>query len=224
MSAIRHNVSPMKCFSIPAILLPRTQDGTHQPGSCPGVAVFGQQQSNMAAVSTWSQNGDLTQVKFCTAYDYTLAGSGRWDWFMGARDTGWIGAMGLIHGGTPWRRATLAGPGWWDWFMGVRHGSAQHWLERGDGINLWGRRRIMRVRSWVGVMGLIYRGPPWGARAWSGRYNWFLRACHGGARHWLDMGDGIDLWGCAMGVRDTSWMGLIHGGMLNDKVQYSCWI
>ena len=37
---------------------------------------------------------------------------------------------------------------------------------------------------------------------------------HGGAR--LDRGDGINLWGCAMGERDTGWigaMGLIHGGM-----------
>ena len=36
---------------------------------------------------------------------------------------------------------------------------------------------------------------------------------HGGAL--LDRGDGIDWWGCAMGVRDTGWireMGLIHGG------------
>ena len=36
---------------------------------------------------------------------------------------------------------------------------------------------------------------------------------HGGARHWLDRGDGIDSWGHAMGPCDTDWigaMGLIH--------------
>ena len=39
----------------------------------------------------------------------TLAGLGRWNCFMGTRDTGWSRAMGLIYGGV--------------W----------HWLERGDG-------------------------------------------------------------------------------------------
>ena len=30
---------------------------------------------------------------------------------IGACDIGWIGAMGLIHGGTSWGHATLAGSG-----------------------------------------------------------------------------------------------------------------
>ena len=83
-------------------------------------------------------------------------------WFMGAHDIGWIGAMGLIHGGTPWGCVTLAKSGWWvwligahitgwtgamgliyggeqhwHWFMGTRHGNAR--LDRGDGIEFWGR-------------------------------------------------------------------------------------
>ena len=42
---------------------------------------------------------------------------------------------------------------------------------------------------------------------------------------WLDRGGGIDLWEPAMGAHDTGWigpMGLIHGGVPNDKVLYAC--
>ena len=52
-----------------------------------------------------------------------------------------------------------------------------------------------------------------------------MGARHGGARHWLDLGEGIDSEGSAMGVCDTGWigaMGLIHGGVPNDKVLYGC--
>ena len=66
----------------------------------------------------------------------TLAGSGRWDWFMGARDIGWIWAMGLIHGGVPWGRATLAGSRQWVWLMGARD------------------------TGWTGAMGSIYGDVP----------------------------------------------------------------
>ena len=37
-----------------------------------------------------------------------------WGHAMGPRDTGWIGALGLIHGGLPWGHAALAGSGQWD--------------------------------------------------------------------------------------------------------------
>ena len=76
---------------------------------------------------------------------------------MGARDTGWTGAMGLIDGDVPWGYATLErGDGidlwgcvmgacnligidlWWH-TMGV-----QHWLDLGDGIDLWGRTMGVR--------------------------------------------------------------------------------
>ena len=44
----------------------------------------------------------------------TMAGSGRWNCFLGTRDTGWCRAVGLIYG------------------------SVWHWLERGDGIDSGG--------------------------------------------------------------------------------------
>ena len=86
---------------------------------------------------------------------------------MGVRNPGWIRAMGLIHGGL------------------------RHWLDRGDGIDLWGCATL------VGT----------------GRWHWFTGTRHGGAQ--LDWGDGIDLWGHAMGC-NTRWMwvmGLSYGGM-----------
>ena len=129
---------------------------------------------------------------------------------MGARDTGWTGAMGLIYGG------------------------ARHWLEWGDGTDLWGR--VMGVHDWIGEMGLIYGGTPWGCDTgwmWAmglsyggvpwGWWNWFVGESHGSARHWLDLGDGIDLCGHAMSARDTGWigaMGLVHGDVPNYKVMW----
>ena len=64
----------------------------------------------------------------------------------------------------------------------------------------------MGARDWIGMMELICRGAPWGVR------------------HWLDLGNGIDLLGRAMGAGNAGWigvMGLIHGGGPNDKVLYS---
>ena len=118
--------------------------------------------------------------------------------------------------------------------MGLINGGVRHWLERGNGIDLWGR--VMGVRDWIREMGLICGGTPWGLLHWLdvgfggvpweratgwGWWNWFVGESHGGARHWLDPGDGIDLIGCAMGARDTGWigaMGLIHGDVPNEKV------
>ena len=37
-----------------------------------------------------------------------------------------------------WGCTTLARSGRGDWFMWMRHGGAQHWLDRGDGIDSWG--------------------------------------------------------------------------------------
>ena len=221
---------------------------------------------------------------------------------MGICDTGWIGAMELFHGdtrhwlelgngvdlwrcvalaeqgdgidsgGLPWGHTTLAGWGWWDWFMGVCRGpwGMQHGLDRGDGIDLWdtswahdwigemgliwggtplgcdtgwdtswGRDWIKEMglicggtpwgcdTGWMWMMRLIYGGIPWGRATASGRWNWFVEANHGGAWHWVDLGEGIDLCGHIMRARDTGWIGvmeLIHGGVLNDKVLYGCWI
>ena len=50
--------------------------------------------------------------------------------------------------------------------------------------------------SWIGAMGSIHEGLPWGHATLAG------------------LGHGIDLWGCAMGVCDIGWigaMGLIYG-------------
>ena len=55
----------MWCFPIPTILLPRPQMERTYLGAVRGVAMFGQQQTNMAAISAWSQNGGLTQVESC---------------------------------------------------------------------------------------------------------------------------------------------------------------
>ena len=43
----------------------------------------------------------------------------------------------------------------------------------------------------------------------------------------IDLGDGIDFCGHAMGARDTGWigaMGFIYGSMPNDKILYGCWM
>ena len=47
----------------------------------------------------------------------------------------------------------------------------------------------MGERDWIGVMGLICGGAPWGVR------------------HRLDLGDGIDLWGHTIGAHSTGWIG-----------------
>ena len=120
----------------------------------------------------------------------TLAVSGRWGWFTGTchggarldrgdridlwvcakgtHVTGWIRAMGLNHG--------ICDTGWIG-AMELFHGHTRHWLERGNGVDLW------RCITLAGM----------------GWWDWFRRACHGGTRYWLDQGDGIDLWGCAVG-------------------------
>ena len=172
-----------------------------------------------------------------------------WGCAMGARDTGWIREIGLIHGGMrhwldrgdsidswghghgvmrhwldrgdgidSWGWATLAGSGQWHWFMGTRHGGAR--LDRGDGIYLGARHggaALAECGRWDWVMGACHGG----VRLWSGWWNWSVEESHGGARRWLDLDDGIDLCGRAMGARDTGWigaMGLIHGDVPNNKV------
>ena len=152
---------------------------------------------------------------------------------MGVRDPAWIGATGLIDGGSQhwldrgdgidlWGCATLAGTGLWHWFMGTRHGGARldrgdgidlwghamgvrHWLDVGDGIELWGC--AMGARDWIGVMELICGGEPWGCTTLtrSGRWDWFMWTRNGGARHWLDRGDGIDSLGRAK-WQSTIWL------------------
>ena len=231
----------------------------------------------------------------------SLAGSGRWDWITGICDTGWwIGAMELFHGdtrhwlewgngvdiwrcgalaeqgdgiksgGLPWGHTTLAGLRWWDRFMGVCRGTcntgwigamgliygihhgAHDWIgEMGliwGGTPLgcdtgwdtsWGRDWIKEMglicedttwgcdTGWMWMMRLMYRGFPWGRATGSGRWNWFVEANHGGAWHWLDLGEGIDLCGRIMRAHGTGWIGvmeMIHGGVSNDKVLYGCWI
>ena len=151
-----------------------------------------------------------------------VLGLQRWDWFVG----------------------------WWDWFMGICHGGIR--LDQGDGIDLWGHAigvwhwlyHVMGARDWIREMGLICSGTPWGATLigceW---WDWFMGVFHGGAQ--LDRGDGIDLWRRTMGhitlarygwgnwfmrarhEGNTGWigaMGLIHGGVSNDKVLHGCWM
>ena len=135
-----------------------------------------------------------------------LAGSGWWDWFLGARHGGtwhWLDRGNGIYLWGHAMRARNTGSGRWDWFMGARdlgwieamglnHGGAQHWLNRGDGIDLWGCTTLDG----------------------SGQWDWFMGARHGGAQHWLDQGNEIGSYGWGWGV----------GGMGGkDKVLYGCW-
>ena len=158
----------------------------------------------------------------------TLAGSGRWDWFMGAHDTGWIGAMGLIHGGSrhwldrgdgnvicggaPWGRATLAGPGRWDWLMGVCYGNT--WHCNGEMVLIYGNALWGRA-TWSGRWDWFVVAQHGGVtQAGSGRWDWFMGAHHGGAWHWLDLGNGIDSW------RRAEWQSTIW--LLNSNDDTMC--
>ena len=101
--------------------------------------------------------------------------------------------MGLIYGGVPWGHTTLAGLGRWDWFMGKCHGGAR--LDRGNGIDLWGR-----------AMGRA-------TLARSGQWDWVIGACHVGVQHWLDWAMGLIL-GVCYGAYNTGCigvMGLMYG-------------
>ena len=139
---------------------------------------------------------------------------GRWDWFMGTCDTGWMEVMKLVHGDTHhWlERGNGVDSGRWDWIMGICdtgwiramelfHGDTRHWLERGNGVDLW-----LCV-----------------AMAGTGWWDWFRGTCHGGTWHFLDQGDGIDLWGCAVGhaTRARHWgvtlAGTRHGGTTGSE-------
>ena len=164
----------------------------------------------------------------------TLAGSGWWDWFMGvcrgACNTGWIGAMGLIYG---IHHGHATGLGKWDWFEGARH-----W-----GVTLAGTRHggATGSKRWDWFVGARHGGATLAGCKW---WDWFMGVFHGsaqldramelicGGELWGRMtlarsGWGVDLCGHVMRAHDTGWIGvmeLIHGGVLNDKVLYGCWI
>ena len=77
--------------------------------------------------------------------------------------------------------------------MGACHGGTRHWLDLGDGIYLCGQAMGLCNTGWIGAMGLIQRGAPWGQVTLAGSGRWFR----------------------LMGSRDTGWtgaMGLIYGG------------
>ena len=147
----------------------------------------------------------------------TLAGAGKWGWFMAVWGTGWNGVMGLIQGAC--------------------HRGTWHWLDQGDGIDLWGcavghatragsgrwdwfMGYVMGAHDWIGEMGLICGGEPWGRMtlARSGWGDWFMWARHEGVRHWLDWGYGIDPWA------RVEWQSTIWLLNVNDKVLYGCWM
>ena len=126
----------------------------------------------------------------------TLAGSGRWDWFIGVRHGGKQPWLDRGDGFDSWGLVTLARPGRWDWFIG----GVGHWLERGDGIDLWGCVMGAPTGSGDGI-DFVEARHGGGTLAGCGRWNWLMGASHGGAR--LDRGNGIDLRGSAMGANDT---------------------
>ena len=101
----------------------------------------------------WLDQGDGINLWGCAVGHATQAGSGRWDWFMryvmGAHD--WIGAMGLIWGGTPLGCDAGCDTSWGhDWIreMGLICGGTPWRCDTG----------------WMWIMRLIYRGIPWGAQ------------------------------------------------------------
>ena len=55
---------------------------------------------------------------------------------MVAYDTGCIRAMGLIYRDVSWGRPTGCDTGWIG-AMELFHGDMRHWLERGNGFDLW---------------------------------------------------------------------------------------
>ena len=143
----------------------------------------------------------------------SLAGSGRWDWIMGICDNGWIGAMELFHG------------------------DMRHWLEQGNGVDLWwcvalagtgdgidsgglpwGHTTltgsgwwdwyVMGAYDWIGEMGLIWGGTPLGCDA-----GWDMSWGHDWIR---EMGLLCGLWDCGYGI--DPW------GVSNGKVLYGCWM
>ena len=198
----------------------------------------------------------------------------------GICDTGWIGAMGLIYGGV------------WHWLNGVMGliqgglaiGGTRHWLDQGDGIDLWdvpwgmqhgldwgdgidlwdtswahdwigkmgliwgatplgcdtgwdmswGRNWIKEMglisggtpwgcdTGWMWMMRLIYGGIPWGRATGLGRWNWFVEGNHGGAWHWLDLGEGIDLYGHVMRARHEG--PTLAGLGLWNWFMVACWM
>ena len=155
---------------------------------------------------------------------------------MGSPD--WIGVIESICGGVPWGRRSLAGSGRWDWIMGICdngwigamelfHGDMRHWLEQGNGIDLWGcavghatragsgrwdwfMGYVMGAHDWIGEMGLIWGGTPLGCdTGWD--TSWW--------RDWIrEMGlicGGMPWGGCAIlaGCELWDWfIGVFHGG------------
>ena len=167
----------------------------------------------------WLDQGDGIDWWGCAVGHAKRAGLGRWDWFMGYilgtrldRGNG-IDLRGHTIGVWHWLGHVMGarvdqwdGIDFWGHAMGVRH-----WLDVNDEIDLWGYS--MGACNWIWVMELICGGEPWGRMtlARSGWGDWFIWARHEGTS-----------WG-----RDTGWIGameLIHGGVLNAKVLYGCWI
>ena len=86
---------------------------------------------------------------------------------MVAYDTGCIRAMGLIYKDVPWGHPTGSG----------------------DRIDLWGHAMGTHVTGWIRAMGLNHGICDTG---WIGAMELF----HGDTRHWLEQGNGVDLWRC----------------------------
>ena len=100
--------------------------------------------------------------------------------------------------------------------MGACHGGMRHWLDRGDGINLWVCAMDVCSMGWIRAIGLIYGDVSWGCMTGSVWWDWLVGLRHGGARHWLDQGDGIDSWGHAAlaGSGRRDWLiSARHGAM-----------
>ena len=174
----------------------------------------------------WLDRGNGIDLWRCAA----LAGMGWWDWFVRACHGGTRQWLDWGNGIDLWWCAALAGTGWRNWFMGACHGGTRHWLDQGDGIYLCGQAMGLCNTGWIGAMGLIQRGAPWGQVTLAGSGRWFrlMQSCdtgwtgamgliYGGAWHWMERGDGIDLWGLVWGRVTGSgrwdwFLGARHGG------------
>ena len=139
---------------------------------------------------------------------------------MVAYDTGCIRAMGLIYRDVSWGRPTGCDTGWIG-AMELFHGDTRHWLERGNGFDLWrciamGHTTLAGSVWWDWFMG-VCRGAC--NTGWIGAIELIYGIRNGGTR--LDWGDGIDLRGHAIGI--WHWLGHVMGTRLDQRDGIDLW-
>ena len=95
--------------------------------------------------------------------------------------------------------------------------STAQWLDRGDGIDLWGH--VMGVRDWIGQMGLICGGTPWGCDT---GWIWAMGLSYGGGQWGRATLAGLGQWDWLMGTcQMTKVIGLLN--LNNDTMCPHVW-